>query len=54
MVRTLLVAEGFVVHDLEVNVTDGALIEAIKKYAPDIVAMSALLTPTAPEQKKVI
>jgi len=54
MVSTLLLAEGFEVHDLGVNIKAEEFIEAIEKYQPDILAMSALLTMTAPEQRKVI
>ena len=54
MVCTLLAAEGFTVHDLGVNVTAEKFIEAVKKYKADILAMSALMTMTAPEQRKVI
>ena len=54
MVCTLLLAEGFEVHDLGVNIKAEEFIEAVEKYQPDILAMSALLTMTSPEQRKVI
>lgn len=54
MVATLLMAEGFHVEDLGINVTAEGFIEGIKKHNADILAMSALLTTTAPEQRKVI
>jgi len=54
MVATLLTAEGFAVEDLGINVTAEQFVEGVKKYEPDILAMSALMTMTAPEQKKVI
>ena len=54
MVATLLSAEGFQVIDLGINVTAEEFIEGIKKNSADILAMSALLTTTAPEQRKVI
>jgi len=54
MVCTLLVAEGFEVYDLGVNIKAEEFLEAIKKYNADILAMSALMTMTASEQKKVI
>jgi corrinoid protein of di/trimethylamine methyltransferase len=54
MVCTLLTAEGFEVHDLGVNIKAEEFLEATKKYKADILAMSALMTMTAPEQKKVI
>jgi corrinoid protein of di/trimethylamine methyltransferase len=54
MVCTLLTAEGFEVHDLGVNIKAEEFLEAAKKYDADILAMSALMNMTAPEQKKVI
>ena len=54
MVATLLTADGFQVYDVGINVAGQKFLEAVKKYKPDILAMSALMTMTAPEQKKVI
>jgi corrinoid protein of di/trimethylamine methyltransferase len=54
MVATLLTAGGFSVHDLGINVKSDQFIDAIKQLQPDILAMSALLTTTAKEQKVVI
>lgn len=54
LVAALLTAAGFKVIDLGVNVKASEFIEAVKKYKPDILAMSALLTTTAPEQGRVI
>jgi len=54
MVATLLTAGGFVVNDLGINVTSESFVEGIKKYKADILAMSALMTMTSPEQRKVI
>jgi len=54
MVCTLLTAGGFEVHDLGVNVRAEEFLEAIDKFNADILAMSALLTMTASEQRKVI
>jgi 5-methyltetrahydrofolate--homocysteine methyltransferase len=54
MVSTLLTSGGFEVVNLGCNVDADAFIEAVNKHKPDIVAMSALLTTTAPQQKKVI
>ncbi|MCK4814898.1 cobalamin-dependent protein, partial [bacterium] len=54
MVSTLLTAGGFKVHDLGVNIKAVEFLKAIKNYKPDILAMSALMTMTAPEQRKVI
>jgi corrinoid protein of di/trimethylamine methyltransferase len=54
MVSTLLYAAGFEVIDLGINVKSDAFLDAIKEHRPDILAMSALLTTTAMEQKNVI
>lgn len=54
MVCTLLTADGFDVIDLGINVETHQFIEAVQSHQADIVAMSALLTTTAHEQKKVI
>jgi len=54
MVCTLLTAAGFDVHMLGVNIKAEQFIEAIKEHKANILAMSALLTLTASEQKRVI
>ncbi|GAG85589.1 unnamed protein product [marine sediment metagenome] len=54
MVGTMLTAEGFTVHDIGTNAKAEKFIEAVKTYNPNILAMSALLTTTASEQKKVM
>jgi len=54
MVSTLLSANGFEVIDLGINVDSKKFIDAIQQYNPDILAMSALLTTTAPEMERVI
>jgi len=54
MVATLLYAAGFEVIDLGINVKGEDFLKVIKKQVPDILAMSALLTTTAMEQKNVI
>ncbi len=54
MVATLLQAEGFTVHDAGINVTAEQFVESVRTQKPDILAMSALMTMTAPEQRKVI
>jgi len=54
MVRIFLTAEGFDVHDLGVNVSAEGFLEAVREHEPDILAMSALLTLTAVQQKAVI
>ena len=54
IVATLLVVNGFKIIDLGVDVSAERFIEAIKEHKPSILAMSALLTMTAPEQRRVI
>ncbi|NIQ40146.1 MAG: hypothetical protein GTN81_16410 [Proteobacteria bacterium] len=54
MVSSLLTADGFEIHDLGISVKTEKFVEAVKEYDADILAMSALLTTTAPEGKKVI
>lgn len=54
MVSGLLRAEGFEVYDLGINVPAQDFVAAIKKHDADILAMSALLTTTAPQAGKVI
>jgi corrinoid protein of di/trimethylamine methyltransferase len=54
MVCTLLTAGGFEVHNLGVNIRADEFLRAIEEHKADIVAMSALLTTTAAEQRKVI
>jgi len=54
IICTLLTAYGFSVHDLGTNITAEEFIKAIKDYKADILAMSALLTTTATEQRNVI
>ncbi|MEM2865497.1 MAG: corrinoid protein [Candidatus Bathyarchaeia archaeon] len=54
LVATSLTAAGFKVIDLGVNVRASEFVDAVRRYNPDILAMSALLTTTAPEQRRVI
>jgi len=51
---TLLVADGFEVIDLGIDVKVEEFMEAVEEQKPDVVAMSALLTITAQEQQNVI
>ena len=46
LVKMMLVGVGFNVIDLGVDVSPSKFLEAVKKYKPDILAMSALLTTT--------
>jgi len=54
MVATMLTADGFAVNDLGINVTAESFVKEIAENKADILAMSALMTTTAPEQRKVI
>ena len=54
MVAALARAEGFNVIELGVNIKAEHFVKAIKEHKAHILAMSALLTTTAPEQEKVI
>jgi corrinoid protein of di/trimethylamine methyltransferase len=54
MVGTLLKAGGFEVHDLGIDIEADRFVEAVVNYEAQVLAMSALLTTTAPQQKKVI
>lgn len=54
MVKTFLVAENFKVIDLGVDVSPEKFLESIDKYNPEILALSALLTTTVAEQRKII
>jgi len=54
MLCTLLIANGFEVVDLGIDVPTRRFVEAVQTHQPDILAMSALLTITAMEQKNVI
>jgi methanogenic corrinoid protein MtbC1 len=51
---TLLTADGFEVIDLGIDVSVDNFVAAVRTHQPDLLAMSALLTITAQEQKKVI
>jgi len=54
MVKAFLVAENFRVIDLGVDVAPEEFIKAIEKYNPEILALSALMTTTISEQRKII
>jgi methanogenic corrinoid protein MtbC1 len=51
---TLLTADGFEVIDLGIDVPTEKFVTSVKEQKPDVLAMSALLTITAQEQKNVI
>jgi methanogenic corrinoid protein MtbC1 len=50
----MLRVNGFEVVDLGVDVSPERFVEAVKKYRPDIVGMSALLSTTMLEMRNVI
>ena len=50
----LLMANGFEVIDLGVDVKPETFVEKVREHRPDILGMSALLTTTKKEQEKVI
>lgn len=54
MVSTLLIADGFQVIDLGINIGAEEFVEAVSKHKPDILAMSALMTMTSIQQMLVI
>ncbi|KXA91218.1 hypothetical protein AKJ63_01785 [candidate division MSBL1 archaeon SCGC-AAA259D18] len=54
MVKAFLTAENFNVIDLGVDIPAEEFLEAIRDNDPQILAMSALMTTTIPEQRKVI
>jgi len=45
---------GFEVMDLGINITVDEFVKKVEEHRPDILGMSALLTTTMPEMKKVI
>ena len=54
IVSSFMIGAGFMVHDIGIEVGAGKFVQAIKKYKPDILAMSALLSTTREYMKDVI
>jgi methanogenic corrinoid protein MtbC1 len=54
MVSSLMMAHGFRVIDLGENVPTERFLDAVREHHPDILGLSALLTTTALEQRRVI
>jgi corrinoid protein of di/trimethylamine methyltransferase len=54
IVAVMLVANGFEVIDLGVDVPVDKFVEAVKEKKPDMVGLSSLMTTTMVEQEKVI
>jgi methanogenic corrinoid protein MtbC1 len=54
LVASLLTADGYDVLDLGVDVPSDKFVQAVRERRPDLLALSALLTVTAQEQRVVI
>lgn len=54
LVKMMMEGKGLEVIDLGVDINEKEIVEAIKKYNPDVLGLSALLTTTMGEQKVVI
>jgi corrinoid protein of di/trimethylamine methyltransferase len=54
LVGTMLTANGFVVHDLGVDVPASKFIQAVRETGANLVGLSALLTTTMSIQRRVI
>jgi corrinoid protein of di/trimethylamine methyltransferase len=54
MVATMLRGAGFEVRDLGIDVNQEAFIKEIEEHSPDVLALSALLTTTMPEMKRIV
>jgi 5-methyltetrahydrofolate--homocysteine methyltransferase len=54
MVSTMLRGVGFEIRDLGINVPTEEFVRQVADYKPDILGLSALLTTTMPEMKRVI
>jgi corrinoid protein of di/trimethylamine methyltransferase len=54
MVATMLRGVGFDIVDLGINIATDDFVANVQKHRPDILGMSALLTTTMPEMKRVI
>ena len=54
IVGAMMTASGYDVYDLGTDIENGIVIEKVKEIAPDVLGLSALLTTTMEEQKKII
>jgi len=54
MVVIMLRGVGFEIRDVGINVTTEEFVLAVREYEPEILGLSALLTTTMPEMRKVI
>ncbi|UCF95274.1 MAG: cobalamin-dependent protein, partial [Desulfobacterales bacterium] len=54
LVVTMFQGMGFEVKDMGINVPTAEIVRQTAEFQPDVVGLSALLTTTMPEMKKVI
>src|SRR3990170_4166524 len=54
LVSVMLEGAGFEIHDLGVDVPADKFVEAVRAHAPDILALSALLTTTMPTMQATL
>jgi len=54
MVITMLRGVGFEIRDMGINLPTEKILEAVLEYRPDLLGLSALLTTTMLEMRKVI
>jgi 5-methyltetrahydrofolate--homocysteine methyltransferase len=54
MVATMLRGVGLEIRDLGINVKVETFVDEVVKHQPDVLALSALLTTTMPEMRKII
>lgn len=54
MVITMLRGVGFEIRDMGINLPTEKIVEQVSEYKPDLLGLSALLTTTMPEMRKVI
>jgi corrinoid protein of di/trimethylamine methyltransferase len=54
LVTTFLIASGFDIEFLGINIPTSVFVDKVKEVKPDLVLLSALLTTTMPNQKEVI
>ena len=54
IVSSFMIGAGFMVHDIGIEVSDAQFVSAVKKYKPDILAISALLSTTREYMRNVM
>jgi len=54
IVKSLLIAEGFAVHDLGVDVTPSAFVDQVQQTQARVLGISALLSTTTPAAAKIV